>query len=107
VSAHLVNHLAVIAELHMQGRYDRMTDNLSQLPDLAGLLPTIRTPVLIIAGQRNHIVPLVNAEFLLERLPASKLALLDVGHYTWEDASTEYATLVTGWWSRDYATVSD
>jgi pimeloyl-ACP methyl ester carboxylesterase len=79
----------------------------TQLPDLAGLLSTIRTPVLIITGQRDHIVPLVNAEFLLERLPASKLALLDAGHYTWEDAATEYATLVADWWNRDYATVSD
>jgi pimeloyl-ACP methyl ester carboxylesterase len=77
----------------------------TQLPDLAGLLPMIRTPVLIIAGQRDHIVPLVNAEFLLERLPASKLALLDAGHYTWEDAATEHATLVTDWWNGDYATV--
>jgi pimeloyl-ACP methyl ester carboxylesterase len=75
----------------------------TQLPDLAGLLPTIRTPVLIIAGQRDHVVPLVNAEFLLERLPASQLAVLDAGHYTWEDAADEYAALVTGWWDRGYA----
>jgi hypothetical protein len=28
---HLVNHLAVMAELHAQGRYDRMTDDLFKL----------------------------------------------------------------------------
>jgi len=75
----------------------------TQLPDLAGLLPTIRTPVLIVAGRRDHVVPLVNAEFLLERLPASKLAVLDAGHFTWEDAADEYAALVTGWWAGGYA----
>jgi pimeloyl-ACP methyl ester carboxylesterase len=75
----------------------------TELPDLAGLLPTIRTPVLIIAGQRDHVVPLVNAEFLLERLPASKLAVLDAGHFTWEDAADEYAALVTSWWNGGYA----
>jgi uncharacterized protein YbjT (DUF2867 family) len=31
VPTHLVNHLAVMAELHAQGRYDRMTDDLFNL----------------------------------------------------------------------------
>ena len=31
VPAHLVDHLAVMAELHAQGRYDRMTDDLFKL----------------------------------------------------------------------------
>lgn len=31
VPTHLVNHLAVMAELHTQGRYDRMTDDLFKL----------------------------------------------------------------------------
>ena len=34
---HLVNHLAVMAELHSQGRYDRMTEDLFQL---TGKIPT-------------------------------------------------------------------
>ena len=33
VPMHLVNHLAVMAELHAQGRYDRMTDDLFKLTD--------------------------------------------------------------------------
>ncbi|HEX8271459.1 MAG TPA: alpha/beta hydrolase [Longimicrobiaceae bacterium] len=70
----------------------------TELPDLAGLLPAIRTPALIVAGRRDPFVPLVNAEFLAERLPASKLAVLDTGHFTWEDTADEYAALVTGWW---------
>jgi hypothetical protein len=38
------------------------------------------------------------------RLPASKLDIVDVGHYTWEDAADEYAALGTSWWSGGYAT---
>ena len=37
VPTHLLNHLAVMAELHVQGRYDRMTDDLFKL---AGKTPT-------------------------------------------------------------------
>ena len=77
----------------------------TDLPVLGELLPGIRTPVLIIAGRRDPLVPPVNAEFLLKRLPASKLALLDAGHYTWEDAADEYAAIVTGWWNGSYAVV--
>jgi hypothetical protein len=28
-----------------------------------------------------------------------KLDIIDVGHFTWEDAADQYATLVTSWWS--------
>jgi len=50
-------------------------------------------------GARDAAVPPVNAEFLHERLPDSKLDILDVGHFTWEDAADEYAALVTRWWT--------
>jgi pimeloyl-ACP methyl ester carboxylesterase len=74
------------------------------LPVLRDLLPTIQTPVLIIAGARDHVVPPVNAEYLHERLPNNKLAMLDTGHFTWEDGADQYAALVTGWWAGGYAT---
>jgi pimeloyl-ACP methyl ester carboxylesterase len=70
----------------------------AELPVLAGLLPRIDTPVRIIAGASDTEVPPVNAKFLHERLPQSTLNILDVGHFTWEDAAAEYADLVTGWW---------
>lgn len=73
------------------------------VPALGVLLPEIRTPVLVIGGRRDEVVPPVNAEYLHERLPASRLALVDSGHFTWEDAADEYASLVTGWWSGGYA----
>jgi pimeloyl-ACP methyl ester carboxylesterase len=76
----------------------------TELPVLADLLPEIQTPVQIIAGARDPAVPPVNAEFLHERLPKSKLDIIDVGHFTWEDAADEYAALVTSWWGGGYAT---
>lgn len=71
----------------------------TELPVLRDLLPQIQTPVQIIAGGRDPAVPPVNAEFLHERLPNSKLDIIDAGHFTWEDAADEYAALVTSWWS--------
>jgi pimeloyl-ACP methyl ester carboxylesterase len=70
----------------------------ADLPVLAGLLPRIDTPVQIIAGAGDTAVPPVNARFLHERLPHSKLDVIDAGHFTWEDAAAEYAALVTDWW---------
>ena len=40
----------------------------------------------------------MNAGFLHERLPNSKLDVIDAGHFPWEDAAAESATLVTSWW---------
>ena len=40
-----------------------------ELPELAELLPQIATPVTIINGRHDRVVPLANAEFLDERLP--------------------------------------
>jgi pimeloyl-ACP methyl ester carboxylesterase len=70
----------------------------AELPVLAGLLPQIGTPVQIIAGAGDTAVPPVNARFLHERLPHSKLDILDTGHFTWEDSAAEYAALVASWW---------
>jgi pimeloyl-ACP methyl ester carboxylesterase len=64
------------------------------LPVLAGLLPQIKTPVTIINGRHDSVVPLVNAEFLDERLPNSHLAVIDAGHFVWEEAPTEYASII-------------
>jgi pimeloyl-ACP methyl ester carboxylesterase len=77
----------------------------SDLPVLCDLLPSIRTPVQIIAGRRDPAVPPGNGEFLRERLPTSKLEVIEAGHFTWEDAAEEYAALVTRWWSGGYASV--
>jgi pimeloyl-ACP methyl ester carboxylesterase len=44
-------------------------------------------------------VPPSNHRCLDERLPRSKLDLIDAGHFTWEDAGDQYAEIVTGWWA--------
>jgi len=46
----------------------------------------------------------VTSEFLHERLPASKLDIIDAGHFTWEDGADQYAALVTTWWNGGYTT---
>ena len=79
----------------------------AELPGLRDLLPEIQTPVQIIAGVRDRAVPTVNAEYLHERLPTSKLDILDAGHFTWEDAADEYAALVTSWWRGGYDSLND
>jgi pimeloyl-ACP methyl ester carboxylesterase len=70
----------------------------TELAILRDLLPGIQTPVQIIAGARDPAVPPVNAEFLHERLPHSRLDLVDAGHFAWEDCADEYAAIVTDWW---------
>ncbi|MGC5008866.1 alpha/beta hydrolase [Streptomyces sp. NBC_00353] len=69
-----------------------------ELPLLRELLPGIETPVQIIAGRRDHVVPVANAEYLHEHLPNSTLDVLEVGHYTWEEGADDYARIVTDWW---------
>jgi pimeloyl-ACP methyl ester carboxylesterase len=65
-----------------------------ELPVLAELLPQITTPVTIIQGRDDHIVPLSNAEFLVERLPNSQLRIIDAGHFAWEEAPADYAAII-------------
>jgi pimeloyl-ACP methyl ester carboxylesterase len=72
----------------------------TELPKLATRLAEIETPVQIIAGGRDRVVPLVNAEFLAERLPDGTLTMVDAGHFVWEEAPGEYASIVTDWVER-------
>ena len=69
---------------------------------LGELLPNIATPVTIVNGRHDRVVPLANAEFLHQRLPTSRLQIIEAGHFVWEEAPTEYAAIildsVTGNW---------
>ena len=65
-----------------------------ELPELAELLPEIATPVTIINGRHDRVVPVANAEFLDERLPNSRVVLIDAGHFVWEEAPAEYASII-------------
>jgi pimeloyl-ACP methyl ester carboxylesterase len=91
---------------------DRFVESMSyvrayprELPILSELLPGIATPVQIIGGLWDWAVPPSNHRFLDERLPHSKLDLIDAGHFTWEDAPDRYGELVTDWWSGGYTRV--
>jgi uncharacterized protein YbjT (DUF2867 family) len=54
VPVHLLNHLAVMAELHAQGRYDRMTDDLIKL--------TGQTPTSVHEFVRLHVAEFTQRE---------------------------------------------
>ena len=65
-----------------------------ELPELAELLPGITTPVTIVNGRNDPVVPLANALFLDERLPDSSVVVIDAGHFVWEEAPEQYAAAV-------------
>ena len=69
----------------------------SDLPVLAERLGDIRTPVQIIAGRHDALVPPSNAEFLHVRLPDSKLDILETGHFAWEEGAEDYLELTRFW----------
>lgn len=71
---------------------------LPQLADL--LLPQIQTPVRVVAGAADQVVPRINADFLQQRLPRSRVDLIaGAGHFCWEEQPAEYARLVAEWWA--------
>ena len=61
------------------------------------LLPEIQTPVQIIAGRRDSLVPPANAEYLHEQLRSSRLALLDTDHFAWEDGAEQWGAIALDW----------
>lgn len=65
-----------------------------ELPQLAALVPHITTPVTLVNGRTDRVVPVANAEFLHERLPNSRLRIVDAGHFVWEEAPAEYAAII-------------
>ena len=61
---------------------------------LAELLPRITVPATIINGRHDRVVPIANAEFLDQRLPTSRLVIIDAGHFVWEEQPAEYASAI-------------
>lgn len=75
-----------------------------QLPILGALLPQIQIPVRVVQGSEDEVVPAVNATYLGDRLPNSKVDFIDgAGHFCWEERPDDYAELVVDWWNRNTA----
>jgi pimeloyl-ACP methyl ester carboxylesterase len=60
----------------------------------AGVAPEFMLARTIINGRHDRVVPVANGEFLDERLPNSRVVLIDAGHFVWEEAPTEYAAII-------------
>ena len=64
---------------------------------LKDLLASIETPVKVIAGARDPLVPIGNAEYLSQRLPRCELTVLDLGHFAWEDGADAWGDAALAW----------
>jgi pimeloyl-ACP methyl ester carboxylesterase len=67
------------------------------LPPLRALLPTIETPVQVLYGRRDPVVPPEHGELLGRSLPHVRVVSLDSGHFAWQDTATEYGAAVRTW----------
>jgi pimeloyl-ACP methyl ester carboxylesterase len=73
---------------------------------LRDLLPKITTPVQIVAGRDDDLVPWPNNQYLDDVLPNSEIHSLDAGHFAWEQAAEDYGRLVVDWVSGGYRRVA-
>ena len=76
-----------------------------ELPILRERLAEIQTPVKLIFSRRDDLVPPVNGEYLHERLPNSKLDILDASHFVWEDLADQYAAIISAWVKGGYQNI--
>jgi pimeloyl-ACP methyl ester carboxylesterase len=74
-------------------------------PKLDLQLYNIKTPVLIIAGKNDPIVPPINGQFLADRLTNSRYMLLEAEHRYWEEAADKYIETLVSWFGGDYRTL--
>ena len=100
------NHAGAVPD-HIRADYlasyagDRFVESLKyvrrypeELPVLAELLPHLEVPVTVVAGRHDHVVPLANADFVVDRVPHARAVVLDAGHFLWEEVPEEYAATV-------------
>jgi pimeloyl-ACP methyl ester carboxylesterase len=69
----------------------------AELPVLADLVRTIRTPVQVMNAEHDELVPPSNGAFLHDRLPHSRLTNFDSGHFPWEQSAADYGEVVADW----------
>ena len=74
----------------------------TELPNLVERLSSIETPVQIVCGGDDPLVPMANQEFLHERLPNNRMDVLPAGHFAWEEVPNLYGDVLTRWLSVGY-----
>ncbi|MEV4610748.1 alpha/beta hydrolase [Neorhizobium sp. LMR1-1-1.1] len=68
-----------------------------ELPILKEQLHRIETPVLVLAGREDPLVPPANGQLLVDHIKRSRQVLLEGGHLIWEDAAAQYGATVRDW----------
>ncbi len=83
------------------GRFEQATNYVRsyshELPLLDKILTRIETPVLVLAGAQDPIVPPANGEYLVKGIRRCRQVLLDGGHLIWEDSSDGYGAEIASW----------
>jgi pimeloyl-ACP methyl ester carboxylesterase len=69
----------------------------TDLPKLPALAERIVTPVLVISGQSDPLVPPSNGDLLQRILPNCRHEVIDCGHFVWEDAPDAYIRFASAW----------
>ncbi len=73
-----------------------------ELPLLAERLPSILTPVQVVHGRDDELVPTPNQRFLHDRLPHSRMDLLPAQHFAWEEVPDLYGDVLVSWLGGGY-----
>jgi pimeloyl-ACP methyl ester carboxylesterase len=74
----------------------------TELPKLTAELAAITTPVQIVSGIDDPIVPKSNSEFLHVRLPNNRMDLLPAGHFAWEEVPDLFGDVLVRWLATGY-----
>jgi pimeloyl-ACP methyl ester carboxylesterase len=86
------------------GRFAQSTQYVRSYPEqlrlLRDLLPGVHAPVRVFGTTDDPLVPLSNARYLAERVPASELTVLTAGHFAWEQVPGQFASMVADWVAR-------
>jgi pimeloyl-ACP methyl ester carboxylesterase len=93
----------------LAGHYDKAIDEANRSIRLSPFayphdLP-VQTPVLVVAGSDDPIVPPANGELLAKLLPHCRNELIKGGHLVWEDAPAAYAARLATWFGGEYRSV--
>ena len=72
------------------------------LPQLRAALPRITTPVNVLYGRRDPLVPRVHAEILVRGLPNAWHTPLEAGHLAWEEDPNAFAGELLDWITTGY-----